>query len=84
MAMLNPVPNDILPNENIRKILVDAYVYRDLRNNISNHTLHLEKLVQNNFITVNDPRFEILYKNRGQSYEFYNMLTLHELEYLGF
>lgn len=84
--MLNPVvPNvDIQPNEDLRKILVDAYVYRDLKENISNRTFQLEKMIKNNIINTNDPRFHFLFKARQSSYEFYNMLTLNELQYLGF
>jgi hypothetical protein len=73
-------------NENIRKILIDAYVYRDIKENVNNLTFQIEKLFRNTVAVppLNDFRFNNLYRNRYNIYEFYNSLTLEELQRLGF
>jgi len=75
---------DVIPNENLKKTLIDAYVYRDLKENVVNLTFQLEKLLKNNIININDHRFSVLYKNKCNLYEFYNNLNINELQYLGF
>ena len=32
---------DVIPNENLKKTLIDAYVYRDLKENVVNLTFQL-------------------------------------------
>ncbi len=82
--MVNQVNENLLPNENLRSILVDAYVYRDMRENVTNLTSQLERLIRNNFVSVNDLRFQFLYNNRNNVHVFYNYLNINELQYLGF
>lgn len=67
-------------NETIRKILIDAYIYRDINNNNYDMTEHIEKLMKNNPTLL----FNNLYKNKNNIYKFYNSLSLYDLQYLGF
>jgi hypothetical protein len=79
---IQPQPEDF--NEILKRIIVDAYVYRDLKENVNNLTFQIEKLIRNRVIYSHDIRMSSLYNNRNNLFAFYNLLTLEELRNLGF
>jgi hypothetical protein len=76
-------PDDNL-NESLRKIIIDAYIYRDIKENVYNLTFQIEKLIRSRVIFSHDIRLPTLYNNRSNIFAFYNILTLEELRQLGF
>jgi hypothetical protein len=90
MANLIPGPVGIVNdginygNNDLKKLLIDSYIYRDLKENNINMTRHIEKLVRHNYININDQRFNVLFSSRNNIYDFYNSLNINELQFLGF
>jgi hypothetical protein len=90
MANLIPEPIGIVNdginygNNDLKKLLIDSYIYRDLKENNINMTRHIEKLVRHNYINSNDQRFNVLFSSRNNIYDFYNLLNINELQFLGF
>jgi hypothetical protein len=80
---MNPaLPPQNGDDEQLRLLLVQAYVYRDINENVNDLTLQIEKLLKKHIITPD--RFRQLFKLRSEFTTFYSSLTLYELKQLGF